>query len=81
MNRLIQNQVHSEVSRFCKIIRESTEFSREEMVRVEEAFDDDDVNEDDQCRVIDNVSQNDYELIKKDVLRILQRKIDEKLYI
>ena len=81
MNRLIQNQVHSEVSRFCKIIRESTEFSREEMVRVEEAFDDDDVNENDQCRVIDNVSQNDYELIKKDVLRILQRKIDEKLYI
>ena len=63
--------MHIEVSRFCKIIRESVEFSREEMVGVEVVFENDDDNEDGVCRYVDDICQNDYDSVKKEVVRIL----------
>jgi len=65
MNKIIENQQKSKSSRYCQMIRESMEFSKEE---AEEDSEDDDI------------SQGDYESLKSDVLKIIQRKIDAKSY-
>ena len=53
------------------------ELSKEEVFGVVVSEEDDEADQNRQ----DDISHNDYESIKKDVVRILQRKIDEKSYI
>lgn len=62
MKNLIKNQHNSKASRYCKIIRESLEFSKEE------------------CEDSQIAENQDYESLKDEVLRILQRRIDQKNY-
>ena len=61
MKELLKGQTLSKASKFCKVIRESMEFSKEYSQNI------DDKDEDDE----DDVSQDDYEFIKNDVLRII----------
>ena len=74
MNNLLNQLPHSKAPKYCSIIRESIEISREELFEVsaDEGLD----GEDEDC--FDEVSQEDYESLKNDVLRMLKQRLDEK---
>ena len=74
MKDIIENQQKSKSSRYCKMIRESIEFSKEEIL-IEESQAENEADDDQ-----DEIIQGEYESLKNDVLKILQRKIDDKSY-
>lgn len=74
MKKLLKAQTKSKASKYCKIIRESVEFEMEGLEDDKEEQEDDIMG---QC--IDD--PEDYAQVKDEVLKLLQRKIDEKNYV
>lgn len=73
MKKLIKAQTKSKASKYCKLIRESVEFAQEGLEEDEEQ------ECDSMGQIIDD--SEDYDQVKDEVLKLLQRKIDEKNYI
>lgn len=78
MNKLLKDQPQTKAKKFCKIIRESVEFSKEQNLNEESKEQNNDQAADDEDD--HDIREQDYNILKNDVLRILQRRIDSQTY-